>query len=222
MFHPLMETTVLLLSLSGDVCEFGNQRYAGRGKYPSVKAFYLANGFTDYVALDVNTNKDAWIADLNYPVSLSVIRQFDLVTNNGTSEHLWNQHQVFTNAHNLCKVDGVMLHILPFTPWLNHGFFNYNPIVFRDLAAANGYTILRARIGNREGDEEPLDGHWAYREKRPTELEDRVRKLAQLNRGDLFCVFAFRKGSAAEFRMPIQGKYQQDIEDDALKRRYAT
>ena len=43
-------------------------------------------------------------------------------------------------AHTLCKVGGVMLHVLPFVNYLNHGFFSFNPILFHDLAAANSYA----------------------------------------------------------------------------------
>ena len=49
------------------------------------------------------------------------------------------QKQVFTNLHNLTKVGGVILNVVPFSLWINHGFYNYNPITFRDLAYANEY-----------------------------------------------------------------------------------
>ena len=220
-----MESTVLELNLSGRVCEFGNQRYGGVGGYPTVSQFYLDNGFDSYIALDVNTEKSAVIADLNYPLETSIYglanwEGFDLVTNNGTSEHLWNQHQVFTNAHNLCKEGGVILHILPFTPWINHGFFNYNPIVFRDLAAANGYEIVIQRMGNRWGETVNFE-LYSYREKNPAQLQSDIQDLLSLKKGDVFCVFALKKVGDNPFRMPIQGKYAKDIESDELARRYA-
>lgn len=212
MFHPLAEKTIKHLGLSGSVCEFGNQRYGGNGSHASVKDFYLSNGFSSYVALDVNTAKDAVIADLNYPVEMG---PFDLVTNNGTGEHLWNQHQVFKNAHDLCKHEGVMVHILPFTPWVNHGFFNYNPILFRDLAAANDYEILIQWIGDRTGRIVEL-GDWAYIDKRPTQLIDALNTFSK----DVFCVFAYRKTNGM-FCIPFQGKYLKDIESDDLRQKYS-
>jgi len=211
MFNPLMESTVLGLKLSGTVCEFGSQRYGGTKGYSSVKAFYLGNGFTKYVPLDVNNAADVVLTDLNYPVE--GLGQFDLVTNNGTSEHLWNQHQVFLNAHNLCKVGGVMLHVLPFTPYYNHGFFNYNPCLFRDLATANDYEILVARLGHRDGKRVDL-GPWGYRWHRNQELEDAIKKLTPV-----MCVFALKK-TREDFRMPMQGKYAPDVKDESLKERY--
>ena len=44
-----------------------------------------------------------------------------------------------------------MLHVLPFFNYLNHGFFNYNPILFHDLAGANGYEICRLTIATNRG-----------------------------------------------------------------------
>ena len=220
MFHPLMQQSVLklrLLGVGGSVCEFGNQRYDGGGQYRSVREFYLDSGFNEYVALDVNTEKDAIIADLNEPVELG--RQFDLVTNNGTSEHLWNQHQVFKNAHDLCCTGGIMLHCLPCSPWLNHGFYNYNPVLFRDLAHANGYSIALAGLGNRWGAFIEM-GEWAYVEKRPRELEENVARILAHKRGEVFVVFGLCKTQAAPFRMPMQGKYQRDIESGEIKERY--
>ena len=45
----------------------------------------------------------------------------DLVINNGTGEHVFNQHALFLNFHNLTKINGIMLNILPFIDWINHG-----------------------------------------------------------------------------------------------------
>ena len=78
-FTPLMQQVVKELEFES-VCEFGNQRYTGTGGFESTKAYYESLGCKDYVALDVNEEKDAIIADLNEPVYWSVKRRFDLVT----------------------------------------------------------------------------------------------------------------------------------------------
>ena len=74
--------------------------------------------------------------------------QFDLVTNNGTGEHVFDQKIVFENMHNLTKVGGIMLNILPFSLSINHGFFNFQPVLFRDLAYANDYNWCFLWIGD--------------------------------------------------------------------------
>jgi hypothetical protein len=37
------------------------------------------------------------------------------------------------------------------TTWINHGFFNFNPVLFRDLAYANNYEWCFLWLGNNEG-----------------------------------------------------------------------
>src|SRR5580765_1984935 len=164
--------------LTGRVVEFGNQRYGAKGvvkgteKATTTAEFYKALGFTEYLALDVNTEMGAQIIDLNEPATARVQGQFDLVTNNGTGEHIFDQASVFRNAHDLCKLAGVMLHVLPFSPWINHGFYCFNPILFRDLAAANGYRVMFVVIDHRDGgNDDRLDSAtWLYQEKNPQGL----------------------------------------------------
>ena len=41
--------------------------------------------------------------------------------------------------YNLTKKDGLMFHIIPFEGNINHGFFNYHPVFFYNLAMFNNY-----------------------------------------------------------------------------------
>ena len=43
-----------------------------------------------------------------------------------------------------------MVHIVPSVHYANHGFFNYQPRFFLDLAAANEYEIIDLFLGDRE------------------------------------------------------------------------
>ena len=117
--------------------------------------FYRALGFSAYQAIDVNAKFGSLVMDLNRDLAeqYGYRDTFDLVTNNGTGEHIFNQAAVFANAHALCKVDGLMLHVLPFVNFLNHGFYSFNPILFHDLAAANGYEICRLSVASGRGRE---------------------------------------------------------------------
>ncbi len=208
-FNPMMEKCVHRLPAGKSVCEFGNQTYTGTGGFTSTKAFYESAGYDDYIAIDRNTEMDAIVADLNKAVVVEFVKEgtcewkrFDLVTNNGTGEHIFSQALVFLNAHNLCKEGGIMLHVLPFSRWINHGFYNYNPILFRDLAAACGYDIIFRSIGDRWGTEFEISDEELYKEKHPLMLE----KIARESQYDLFCIFAFRH-NGGRFKNPIQGKY---------------
>lgn len=104
------------------------------------KLFYLHMlGITEYAAIDLHGTRFAqpWNLNLPYPPS----RLFDLVFNLGTTEHIFNQFEVFNTIHKLCKPGGFMVHSLPQSGGREHGFFNYHGTVFYDLAVANGYAI---------------------------------------------------------------------------------
>lgn len=55
--------------------------------------------------------------------------------------------------HQLARVGGIMLFVLPFYNWMNHGFFNFNPLLFTDLAEANDYEIVRLSVACGVGQE---------------------------------------------------------------------
>lgn len=194
------------------VIEFGNQRFTAGGDFQSTPDFYASLGF-DYLALDVNENMGAVVCDLNqtgHPY------RGDLVTNNGTSEHIFNQAACFQNAHDMST--NLMLHVLPFTPWLNHGFYNYNPILFRDLAAANDYEMVFTAVANRSKQWIEL-GADGFVEKRPRVLAGYVKEL--LPGGEVFVISILKKRNREAFKFPFQGKYQADIRDAALAQKYA-
>lgn len=122
---------------------------------PHTATYFAALGFSGYTAIDVNSLYGSLIMDLNIDLkdAYGYTKTFDLVTNNGTGEHIFNQYAVFKNMHQLAHPGGVLLFVLPFYNWLNHGFFNFNPLLFTDLAAANGYDIVRLALACPVGQE---------------------------------------------------------------------
>lgn len=179
------------------VIEFGSQTLGFKIKedplIATAQGFYKKLGFDAYEALDFN-DEGTQKLDLN---KILEGPQADLVTNNGTGEHIFNQAAVFTNAHNFCKPGGIMLHILPWINWQNHGFYNFHPILFIDMAEANGYEILQMYAGDRDGNiimEDIPDGE--IKKPEPTDK-------------NVMLVVALRKVSQNPFVFPVQGKYSQ-------------
>ncbi len=117
-----------------------------RGQQPNMlwdvaKIFYRTFlNYSETVAIDFGGTEKALKLDLNQPISLG--RQFDVVYNGGTAEHVFNVWQLFKTVHDHTASNGLMIHGAPFTGWLDHGFYNFNPTFYWDLAAANGYNIL--------------------------------------------------------------------------------
>jgi 2-polyprenyl-3-methyl-5-hydroxy-6-metoxy-1,4-benzoquinol methylase len=92
------------------------------------------------VAVDLHGTPDALQYDLNHPLPFA--EKFDVVTNIGTGEHVFNQYQVFKSIHEHCSPSGLMIHALPNQGCYDHGFYNYHPTFVFDLCEANSYQIL--------------------------------------------------------------------------------
>ena len=213
------------------VVELGNQRLKNnksRAKMynklqtistpATTKEFYKDIGFRKYVAIDVNTEKDAIALDLNMDLDkhYGFKDKFDLVTNNGTGEHIFNQYMVFKNIHNLCQVKGFMIHVLPFYGWVDHGFYNFQPNLFPCLALQNNCKLHALWIGESNGGRiEKLDGKLSrdkgYRHEFALDSWER----------DPMIVAIMQKKENNEFSSPQQHLYNNDnISESEIQSRY--
>ncbi|NBB83197.1 MAG: hypothetical protein GVY28_07295 [Alphaproteobacteria bacterium] len=111
------------------------------------RSFELARLFFDvfvspsrYEAIDFHGTELAHKFDLNQPIPLE--GEFDIVLNIGTAEHVFNVFQVFKTIHEKTAAGGLIIIAAPFQGWVDHGFYNFQPTFFFDLAAANQYRLL--------------------------------------------------------------------------------
>lgn len=100
---------------------------------------YRALGASAYVSLDLLDPRSRYHFDLNQPVDIA--ERFDVVTNFGTSEHIFNIGMSLQNADLLTAQGGLLLFVLPAFGHINHGFYNIHPTLYFDLAKANGYSV---------------------------------------------------------------------------------
>ena len=165
------------------------------------KVFYgCFMNHTAHTAVDLHGTAAALKLNLNEPIAgLLDGRRFDTMFDFGTGEHVFDVRQFFANAHDATRPGGLMVHGLPWTGWIDHGFYNFQPTLFFDIAAANGYTLHTI----------------CYAVTSPFELES-------LNSRDAFAALVksgriapntmlygvFSKAAAeASFRVPMQGYY---------------
>jgi SAM-dependent methyltransferase len=201
--------------------------------------YLKAIGYGGYACIDVNDRYGALQMDLNENLAerYGYKDRFDVVTNNGTGEHVFDQAAVFRNMHALTKDHGIMIHVLPFHNYTNHGFYCFQPGLFYDLAQANGYEMLRLSVATAIGDEITFADKAPSRTTRPIKtypLRDAIarttawpgwrdvnaahlkRSRARLGsalrslgfkRANLLVVAIMRKSGDAPFRTPMQGMY---------------
>lgn len=160
-----------------------------------------------YCAIDPGTPSSRYQFDLNFPIPLE--EQFDLTVNNGTAEHIFNVAQFFKTTHERTKPGGLMIHSSPFTGWPDHGFYNFQPTFFFDLARANQYDILSFVCGQIK----PLKYVQVTSHEDFGKLlkEGRILANAHLN------VVLRKPGEENDFVMPTQAYYAGALTPD-LKR----
>lgn len=114
--------------------------------YCMAKVFYRGVlGCSSIEAVDPGTPGSEYKFDLNDPVAID--KQFDLVLNLGTGEHIFNVFQFYKTVHELTRPQGLMVHAAPMTGWFDHGFYNFQPTFFFDVARTNNYEVLAFVIG---------------------------------------------------------------------------
>ncbi len=194
----------------------------------STKDYFMSIGFKEYKSIDINGAYNSYQFDLNKDIleTYNFNQKYNLVINNGTGEHVFNQYSLFLNFHNLTKVNGIMLNVLPFIDWINHGFYNFNPIFFADLAASNNYEIIKISLSNRNGAELKLDGNnfeILFEQIKPHNNNSKFQKMVNIAKDkigkNILIVVVTRKLKDQNFKIPLQGKYLDDVAN--LKTEYS-
>ena len=158
----------------------------------------------EYASIDVCPGlKNTELLDLNFDALPQRMRgHYDVVFNFGTTEHIINQWNCFEVIHDATKVGGVIYHQLPASGYLNHGYYCYTPLLFRELGEANNYEIAHLAVtpsGENRIDAlriPSLGGETMLKE--PRHLGDNNR-IPQLN-----IHVIFRKTNDKPFRAPLE------------------
>jgi hypothetical protein len=161
-----------------------------------------------YDCVDIDGNFGALTLDINFdPVPPAYRGKYGLTTNHGTTEHVLNQYNAFKMMHDFTAPRGYMLHALPFTVHLEHGFFNYQPNLFDALAHFNSYKTLGVWIGP----------DWTLSSLVP--WEPRLLDYLTLNsKTTHLLVVLQQKLHDTEFCVPVQGVYEGGIPSSAVSR----
>lgn len=184
--------------------------------------FFKSLNYKDYKSIDINGALGSYNYDLNFIIKdkYNFQEQYDLVINNGTGEHIFNQYSFFKNFHNLTKKNGFMLNILPFIDWINHGFYNFNPIIFADMAASNNYEVIKISLANRWGSEIELKKEEQlvfFDQIKPNDNNSNFGKIINIAKDKLgpniIIKVILKKNKDSSFQTPLQGKYLEDIKN---------
>lgn len=128
------------------VCDLGDQMNYTLPFLPApyMSEWYKDNGVKEYISIDLNGLNDSKKWDLSEPLKTN--KQFDLVVNAGTLEHIKDLYQGFCNVHKLTNIGGYMLHENPRTSnWPLHGNHYFDEAFYNKLAEAAGYRMIELK-----------------------------------------------------------------------------
>lgn len=104
--------------------------------------YFLSLGFQSVESMDVSEYEEASIiCNLNEDLPLDLQGKFDVVYDGGSTEHMFNVPKAFENYNKLLKVGGLIMHALPSTGNLDHGFYMFSPTLFYDYYSQNRWSI---------------------------------------------------------------------------------
>ncbi len=97
-------------------------------------------GIQEYQDIDINGRADLQI-DMSNTLPSAMYASAASIFELGTLEHIFNVAEGFRNVHRLLRKGGTVIHCSPVSMY-DHGFYNFNPVLFWEFYRANGYEIL--------------------------------------------------------------------------------
>ena len=178
---------------NGSIITYGAQNQINTG-YKHQKDLFKHIGFSTVHALDFYTHQNPdMIIDLNKPISKKLYGKYDCVLDGGTMEHIFSPADVLYNSVRLLKVGGRIVHLNPLTGWINHGFYQFSPILYFEFYSQNGFIKLDYRIR--------YDDKYKQTNGKKFPKEMASKRVLQL-------FTAIKEKEINNFIMPIQGKYK--------------
>jgi hypothetical protein len=120
------------------------------------KEYFLNRGY-EHTSVDINGLHGSLVRDLSKPEEFNDwYATFDILTNAGTTEHVEpfeSQYECFSIIHDVLKVGGIAIHLVPDVYELdnngrrkNHCRYYYSNDFFTLLAKYNGYELLSCTV----------------------------------------------------------------------------
>jgi hypothetical protein len=82
------------------------------------------------------------IHDFNQPLPASLMKQFSVVFDGGTIEHVFNIPQAFKNCMEMVRIGGHFIQANMANNFMGHGFWQFCPeLIYRIFSRENGFQI---------------------------------------------------------------------------------
>lgn len=183
--------------------DFQPWEWETRGRCVYASAFYKLLGFSEYACLDLNKENNAIPHDMNFPLEdRSLWNKYDLVTDFGCAEHVFNVGEAFRTMHRLCAPGGIILSDQ--LMFMSNGYYLFEPGFYEDLCCANSYEIVFCALTVQTHCEAKDQGKNSWLLPLSYEL---IQTLDWTKVFSVGVLYAMRKTSDQDFLLPYQGKY---------------
>jgi hypothetical protein len=106
----------------------------------SVRTLLAMLGIGEYYDIDLN-GRAAFTLDFSGDLPVELHSAAGVVFDIGTIEHIFNAPKAFANIVSMLRRGGFVVHYSPVS-WFNHGFYNFNPLLFREFYESNGFEVI--------------------------------------------------------------------------------
>jgi SAM-dependent methyltransferase len=173
---------------------------AGCNFVPTMQSFFDLLGNVEVDTIDFQQYQGTEIVfDLGTPLPPELEKQYDVIIDGGTIEHIFNISQALNNITKMLRIGGIVYHAAPIN-LINHGFYNISPTLFYDYYGDSGFEIEYAKIVTQSANGQEVT--WTISD---APHMDRI-WLSQ--EGSLQFV-AKRTKEMEILKPPIQGKYRE-------------
>lgn len=159
-------------------------------------------GFDTVHSLDVSDFEDCThLHDLNLPdPPAELVGQYDVVLTGGSLEHVFDVGNGIRTTLAMIKPYGLLIHMGPMNNWVDHGFYQFSPTLWFDLAADNGMSVLQSAVCDFI--ETPKGGGYFLHQVAPGEGSHLAAKDVKRVH-----VFVARRVKTVPFQVPKQSLY---------------
>ena len=107
------------------------------------EAFFRSLGSEEVHSLDYSAYEGAtYVHDMNTPIPENLKRQYSVVLDGGSLEHVFNFPVAIKNCMEMVRVGGHYLAITPANNFMGHGFYQFSPETFFSIfSPSNGYEL---------------------------------------------------------------------------------
>lgn len=165
----------------------------------SSKKFYEDMGFSDYSSIDINNELGSIQIDLNHELKdEKLFNKFDVVTDFGSCEHVFNISECYKSVHKILKVNGLIIIIQAVRG--GNGYFLFDKAFLEGIAAANNYDILHSSYIVMTGTKTTSMSAKQFHIPLSKDLVNTLKSFKELS----ICM-VFRKKKDEDFKIPYQG-----------------